>query len=184
MQRKKRPIHLLSAALPRRSVPKAMLPDSHPELPIDPDVLQPRVFKRPVHLTIEFQATVFAGGCIGGLARYGMSLILPASDNGWPVATFVTNLVGALFLGMLLEMLVRRGDDTGKRRIIRLGVGTGFTGAFTTYSTLAVETQLLLRGDHLPEAMAYALLSMIGGIMLAALGIKLAAAHHKWRKQP
>jgi CrcB protein len=166
----------------RKFIPHtAMLPDSHPELPIDPDVLQPRVFKRPVHLSIEFQLTVFIGGCIGGLARYGVTLISPAEINGWPVTTFIINLIGALFLGILLEALARCGDDSGKRRIVRLGMGTGFTGAFTTYSTLAIEAQLLLRSNHLIEAVTYALLSVICGIALSGLGIQLAATYNRRR---
>ncbi len=155
--------------------------DSHPELPLDPDAAQPGVYVWPPHLTPLLQITVFAGGCFGALARYETTLALPSSKNSWPMATFLANLVGAFLLGFLLESLVRRGADKGPRRVIRLGLGTGFMGAFTTYSTFAVEVVQLIRHQHIGLATLYASGSLIGGILCAGSGIWVAAAHHKRR---
>jgi CrcB protein len=157
-------------------------PDTHPELPVDPDIVLPRV-RRPVHLVGEFQLTVFAGGCLGALSRYGLTLLYPAKDGSWPAATFLVNLLGAFILGLLLEGLARRGDDTGARRFVRLGIGTGFLGAFTTYSTLAVDANLLVKNGHVPLAAAYTFASVAAGLLLSALGIQIAAAHHRRQKE-
>ncbi|NUP58138.1 MAG: CrcB family protein [Pseudarthrobacter sp.] len=98
---------------------------------------------RAVHLHPGFVAVVVLGGIFGALARYALGAVLPA-PGGWPLPTLAINLAGAFLLGALLEGLVRRGPDAGRRRILRLLAGTGFMGAFTTYSTLALETTTLL----------------------------------------
>lgn len=156
--------------------------DTHPELPLDPDAVRPGAYKWPPHFTPSFILIVFIGGCLGAAARYWISLQLAAPTNGWPVGTFSINLLGALLLGFLLEGLTRLGDDTGVRRTTRLAVGTGFMGAFTTFSTLAIETTLLLRNNNLALAGWYAGLSIFGGIVCSTLGIWVAASHHKLRE--
>lgn len=117
---------------------------------------------------------------LGTLARYALENVVPAPDK-WPLPTLLINVSGALLLGMLLEGLARRGDDSGHRRVLRLLLGTGVMGAFTTYSTLALEANMLLDGQHLGQALLYLGLSLIGGVMAAALGIWVAVKvfpHH------
>lgn len=132
---------------------------------------------RPVHLHPGFLLVVVAGGILGALARYGLSSVLPA-PGGWPVPTLAINLSGAFLLGLLLEALVRRGPDTGRLRLIRLFVGTGFMGAFTTYSTLAVETNTLFGGGRVADALLYVGVSVAAGAAATIAGIWLAAGHH------
>jgi CrcB protein len=101
-------------------------------------------------------------------------LWLPAG-TGFPRGTFIANLVGALVLGLLVETLARRGPDKGGRRRIRLLVGAGLCGGLTTYSTLAVETDLLVRAHRDGLAAEYALLSVVAGVAAAAAGIAIGA---------
>jgi CrcB protein len=143
--------------------------DSHPELPLDPD---------PGPLAIPLVAWVGLGGALGTATRYALTRWLPAG-SGVPRGTLIANLVGAVVLGVLLETLARRGPDDGLLRRIRLAAGTGFCGGLTTYSTLAVETDLLLRGHRDGLAVVYALGSIGAGIALAALGILLTAQVHR-----
>ena len=96
------------------------------------------------------------------------------------MATFAINLVGAFVLGLLLEALARSGEDLGWRHGIRLFAGVGFCGAFTTYSTLALDAVQLGRHGAWPAAALYTLGSVGGGLILAALGIALGAAHARW----
>jgi fluoride exporter len=147
--------------------------DSHAELPIDPDVSPSRV--RPLHLRPSSLAWVFAGGVVGTALRYTIELLLPHDAAGWPWGTFLINLSGAFILGALLEALARLGDDSGWRQRARLCAGTGGCGAFTTYSTLALESVLLGRNGHTATAMSYGVLSVVLGLVTAWLGIVVAA---------
>ncbi|MDQ0756594.1 CrcB family protein [Arthrobacter sp. B3I4] len=129
---------------------------------------------RPVHLHPGFVLLVVAGGMAGALARYGLSTVLP-SPGGWPLPTLVINLAGAFLLGLLLEALVRRGPDAGRLRRVRLLAGTGFMGAFTTYSTLALEATNLLGSGRSTDAVVYVAVTLLGGALATVAGIRAAA---------
>jgi CrcB protein len=144
-------------------------PDSHSELALDPD---------PGPLTAALIGLVGIGGALGTAARYGLAQWLPAGA-GLPRGTLIANLVGAIILGVLLESLARRGPDLGSLRRARLLIGTGFCGGLTTFSTLAVETDLLVRAHRDGLAAAYAVGSIGAGVALAALGIVVAARVHR-----
>lgn len=156
--------------------------DTHPELPIDPDAVQPGTYKWPPHFQPLLVLYVFLGGCAGAYMRYLVGLALPPS-NGWPVATITVNLLGAFVLGFLLEGLARLGDDKGILRAVRLFVGTGFIGAFTTYSTFAVDINSLANSHLVAEAAEYMLATLAGGVILAGLGIQVAARHHVYKEK-
>jgi CrcB protein len=132
---------------------------------------------RPVHLHPGFVLVVITGGVFGALARFGLSTVLP-SPGGWPLPTLMINLAGAFLLGVLLEALVRRGPDTGRLRVIRLLAGTGFMGAFTTYSTLALETNTLLGAGRTTDALVYVAATLLGGAIATVAGIRAAVGHH------
>jgi CrcB protein len=132
----------------------------------------------PGPLTPLLIAAVGLGGALGTACRYGISRWLPAG-NGFPWGTLLVNLVGALVLGVMLEVLARLGSDTGGRRRIRLLVGTGFCGGLTTYSTLAVEADLLIRSHRDGLAAGYAVVSVVAGLAVAAVGIAVAARVHR-----
>lgn len=151
-------------------------------LPIDSDVDMPEPVPspahRPIHLHPGFVLLVMTGGCLGALSRYSLGLVLPA-PGGWPLPTLLINLFGAFALGALLEGLSRRGPDTGRLRLVRLLAGTGFMGAFTTYSTLAVDAVHLFDAGAVTPALLYLGASLFGGIGAALAGIWVAARHHR-----
>lgn len=149
-------------------------------LPVDSDVDLPGpvAVHRPIHLHPGFVLLVVAGGCVGALARYSLGRVLPA-PGGWPLPTLLINLAGAFALGALLEGLSRRGADTGRLRLVRLLVGTGFMGAFTTYSTLAVDVVHLFDAGAVAPALLYLGASLFGGMAAALAGIWVAARHHR-----
>ena len=151
-------------------------PDPHGELPIDSDLAS--TGSRPVHLAWSSILLVLVGGTAGTASREGLSLAIPPV-GGIPVAIFAINIVGALFLGALLEALTRRGPDDGRRRSLRLLLGTGFAGGFTTYSALAVDSGLLLTGGNPLAGILYALGTVVVGALATVAGIALAAAHHR-----
>lgn len=160
------------------ATPEPDLASAHPCLTSSPDALPP---PRPLHRTPAAMAIVVVGGFFGAAAREAVEQALPTAPGGFPAATFAINLAGAFVLGALLEALVRAGDDTGWRRQARLVAGTGFCGAFTTYSTFAVETVQLTRADHPGTAALYAITTVIGGLLTVTAGIAVAAGHHQRR---
>ena len=106
----------------------------------------------------------------GTLARFGLSEVLP-TPAGLPVGIFLINIAGAFALGLLLEALARRGPDAGRRRALRLLLGTGFLGGFTTYSALAVDSALLLGSGRAVAGFGYLAVSVLVGLGATALGI-------------
>ncbi len=115
-------------------------------------------------------ALIVIGGACGTAARAGLEGSFGATAGQWPWITLSINVLGSLLLGVLLELL-SSGDDRGWRRSVRLGVGTGVMGGFTTYSTYAVETVGLMRGGEWLLGLVYALVSVLIGIAAAAAGI-------------
>src|SRR5215212_11288333 len=116
--------------------------------------------RRPAHLSWTSIGLVAVGSGLGTGLRYLITMLTP-KVAGLPIATFGVNVIGALLLGVLLELLADRSLDTGWSRRIRLGVGTGGLGGFTTYSALATETAIL--ASHPGRAIGYAMGTVILG---------------------
>lgn len=115
---------------------------------------------------------VFTGGAIGVGVRFALEAGFPSAPGGWPTTTFLINVIGSLALGMVSAWAALRGRETVRTRAIRLGVGTGVIGGFTTYSTFSVETVRLL-GDSAPLGMAYAFGSIVLGMLAAFAGMRV-----------
>ena len=94
-----------------------------------------------------------------------------AADSPFPLATFGINIVGAFALAVLLEALTARGSDAGRRRALRLFMGTGLLGGFTTYSALAVQTDQMLVHGHVVIGLAYGLGTVVAGFVASLAGI-------------
>lgn len=116
---------------------------------------------------------VALGGAIGTGAREVISLAVPPI-GGVPVAILGINVVGAFLLGLLLESLLRRGPDIGLRRDLRLFLGTGVLGGFTTYSALAADSSVLLIEGSALVGVLYAVGSVVLGVLASWSGIVLA----------
>lgn len=153
-----------SSTAPPGAKSQTALPDRHPH--------------RPLHLHGRFVLLVAAGGILGALSRYGFGMALPA-PNAWPLPTLLINLSGGLALGWLLEALSRSGPDAGLRRIARLGIGSGFLGAYTTYSTLALDSVHLIGSGRGMDGIWYLVASLLGGVAATTLGIWLGTLRHK-----
>ncbi len=105
---------------------------------------------------------VAAGGTVGTAARLALGMLLPQAG---PVAVLIANVVGALLIGILTARLPRATD-------LRLLLGTGALGGFTTYSAFMTGT-LGLWADAPLLAVGYALGSLALGLGAAALGLRL-----------
>lgn len=146
-------------------------------LPVDPDVdggSTRRGVARPVHLRPSYLLLVAAGGAAGTAAREGVTLLIPPLDD-FPLATFVINVIGAFALGALLEGLARLGADEGRRRGLRLLLGTGVLGGFTTYSSLATGGAQLVSAGQAAVGVTYLLVTVAVGGLATWAGIAVAA---------
>jgi CrcB protein len=104
---------------------------------------------------------IFAGGCLGALARGGLDELLPVRAGAWPWATFCVNVFGSVVLGYLVTRLHERLPPSTYRRPM---LGTGFCGALTTFSTLQIELVRLGRDGHAALATGYFGASLAAGL--------------------
>lgn len=125
---------------------------------------------RPSHLRLRFLALVAVGGTVGTALRELLTLLIP-SAGVFPIATFLINVVGAFALGLLLEVVARRGPDEGRRHVVRLLLGTGVLGGFTTYSALAATTAQLGVDADWVWAVAHPLGTVLIGAAASIAGI-------------
>jgi fluoride exporter len=102
------------------------------------------------------------GGFIGALSRFLISTILQRSTDRFPMGTYIINLSGSFLLGWLF------GSQIGQIGILFLG--TGFCGAFTTFSTLQWELIQLKQNKQPRNMILYISLTYSFGIIMASLG--------------
>ena len=123
-------------------------------------------------VTLGSVTLIWVGGSCGTALRY---LLGQAGLPGSGLAVIlVVNVAGSLLLAGLTERL-GSGAEGGRRRL-RLLLGPGFLGGFTTYSALAVDTVLLASGSAPGRAAAYALGSVVLGVLAAVAGRQLGRA--------
>lgn len=148
-----------------------------------PRVPSPSASVRSAHWRPTLIALVFLGGMAGTLSRALLNGVLPAPLD-LPLPTLIINLSGSFALGLLLESLLRTGADRGARLNLRVLLGTGFLGGFTTYSAFALETVELVTTGSYGFAAAYVMVSVLGGILFSFAGIGLATVLTRRKAQP
>ncbi|MBN2737832.1 MAG: fluoride efflux transporter CrcB [Spirochaetales bacterium] len=111
------------------------------------------------------------GGSFGALARYYLSKwVSDLSGAGFPWGTLTVNLIGSLVIGFcfgLFEKIIIPGE-------VKAFITVGFLGAFTTFSTFALESVNLFREGESRLALLNLGVSMVSGLVLAVAGIMLA----------
>jgi CrcB protein len=125
-------------------------------------------------------AAVAVGGAVGALARYEVGLAWPVGPGHFPMATFVINTSGAFLLGLILTVSMERERKwTPAWRYTRLFACVGVLGAWTTMSTIAVESDTLIRRGDAVEALGYLVATMAAGITAAAAGTAAGRLHRR-----
>jgi CrcB protein len=115
---------------------------------------------------------VLALGAVGATARYLLDAYIAARfPSTLPWGTFAVNMSGSLLLGLFTGMVVFGGAPTALKVIL----GTGFCGAYTTFSTFTFETVRLIEERSLYEAAANVLVSFFAGLLAAGAGLALGA---------
>ena len=107
---------------------------------------------------------IFLGGMAGGLVRAALEQEWPAGGHGWPWVTFSVNVAGTAVLASLL-LLVQRRPPVPDWLAPMLGIG--LCGALTTFSTLQLETVVLVHAGHAALGVAYGLGSIGFGLLTA-----------------
>jgi CrcB protein len=148
--------------------------------PIDPDIESDspgtageRGASRWPRLSPWVLAAVFGGGIAGGLARYGIECAIATSFERFPWDDFIVNLSGAFGLAVLLVLALEWAPAL---RQLRPAIGTGFFGAFTTFSSLAVGIDRFVSHGRPVLAVTYGAGSIVGGLAAASLGLVVGRA--------
>jgi CrcB protein len=114
---------------------------------------------------------VMIGGAVGAGFRYHIGRVaLLQLGPAFPWGTWIVNLLGGFLMGVLAGTLARFSEG-GEG--LRLFLGVGVLGGFTTFSAFSLETfNMLSRGDWL-FATAYAVSSVAGSILALILGVMM-----------
>ncbi|HEY8728156.1 MAG TPA: CrcB family protein [Acidothermaceae bacterium] len=163
--------------------------------PIDPDI-EPAEFENAdggslgvglptlPSFSVHIALVVFVGGLAGGLARYLVGRAWPTPPRGFPWNTFAVNVSGSFALAVLVvvvvEVLAHR-THAGLARYLRPALGTGFLGAFTTFSALTLSTDQLIAHSHVVLGLVYLVASVAAGLLAAIAGLRCGRLlGHRW----
>ena len=113
---------------------------------------------------------VFIGGGFGSVLRYVIGKWLNNPPNGIPYGTFTANLLGSLFIGIILGYAAKNETFTQNHILL---LATGFCGGFTTFSTFAYENQVFLKSGDFTSFAFYTIASFIFGFLAVFAGIYL-----------
>jgi CrcB protein len=117
---------------------------------------------------------VMLGGAIGAGFRYHISTVaLRFMGPGFPWGTWIINLLGGFLMGVLAAVLARSNEGAEQ---LRLFLGVGVLGGFTTFSAFSLETfNMLQRGDPVMAA-SYAVSSVAGSVLMLIGGVYMVRA--------
>jgi CrcB protein len=162
--------------------------DGTPRIPLDPDVdFGPADAAVPGHgqrRTRQAEAVIVValacGGVLGAVSRYAISFALPTEAGRFPWGTFLVNVSGSAALGFLLVLVI---EHFPRGRLARPVLGTGFLGAYTTFSTFTVEAIDLVRAGHAGTSIAYVAGSVFAGLLAVWAGMtsaRMALRAERW----
>jgi len=115
---------------------------------------------------------IAVAGAVGALARYGLDELIGRRAGAFPWGIFVVNVTGAFLMGVMTEALEPRFEDSW----VRLAVVTGFLGAYTTFSTLSLDTYRLLQLGHTGQAFVNAFGTLFAGLLAVWVGLEVGKA--------
>jgi CrcB protein len=110
---------------------------------------------------------VALGGGFGAWLRYVAGRLIPSGT--FPFATLTINILGSFAMGLLAGWLARQGGNES----MRLLLGVGVLGGFTTFSAFSLEVVTLAQRGALGMAAIYAAASLAGGIIGLVIGLAL-----------
>lgn len=116
-------------------------------------------------------AAVAAGAAVGAPARYLLDQLISRRVAAvFPYGTLAVNVLGSFLVGLLAGLLLRGGSPGPAAALAWAGLGTGFCGAFTTFSTFGFESVRLAEDGSYAEAGLNVLVSAAAGLLAVAAG--------------
>ena len=112
---------------------------------------------------------IAAGGAIGTLGRYGLSILALPISRTLPWGTIIINVLGSLLIGFFGTLTLASGKFPVSENI-RLFVMVGLCGGFTTFSAFSLQTLDLIRGGSLTRAGVNIFLSVTLCVVAVAVG--------------
>ena len=116
-------------------------------------------------------AAVFVGGALGTLVRAGLGTLRVADPGRWPWPTFTVNIIGAFLVGYFTTRLMERLPLSTYRRP---ALATGLCGGLTTFSTMQLETLIMIRYHSYGLALGYTAASITAGLLAVYLATAVA----------
>ena len=104
---------------------------------------------------------VGAGGAIGAIGRYLIGLLPMNPENGFPVKTFLINVIGCFNIGIIAALADKNAVNPNLVLLIKVGI----CGGFTTFSSFALETEGLIAKGSTGVALMYVILSLVCGVL-------------------
>lgn len=114
---------------------------------------------------------VFGGGIVGTLMRAVLVALMPVEPGQIPWSTFAVNVIGAFLLAILWGYLIGTELPPAWAQRIRLSVGVGLLGSFTTYSAFIAQIYTLQGSGAPVHALAYTVLSICVGLGSSCAGL-------------
>src|SRR5262249_42034279 len=116
---------------------------------------------------------IAVAGAAGSLARYWVDGFVSRRAGGFPWGTFVVNITGALILGFLFTLFTERVTVDPW---VRSSLTIGLLGAYTTLSTLSLESYRLIEDGSYALAFANTVGSLTAGLLAVYAGVVVARA--------
>ena len=110
---------------------------------------------------------IFLGGGFGSILRYAISKLFMADKSSFPWSTLIANFIGCFIIGIILGWFINNNKQYSDLYVF---LSIGFCGGLTTFSTFSVEGLAYLKNGDLLIFITYLLFSIIGSILLTALG--------------
>lgn len=110
---------------------------------------------------------IFLGGGLGSILRYAISKLFVTDKSSFPWSTLIANFIGCFIIGIVLGWFINNNKQYSDLYVF---LSIGFCGGLTTFSTFSVEGLIYLKNGDLLIFITYLLFSIIGSILLAALG--------------
>lgn len=110
---------------------------------------------------------IFLGGGFGSILRYAISKLFMADKSSFPWSTLIANFIGCFIIGIVLGWFLNNNKQYSDLYVF---LSIGFCGGLTTFSTFSVEGLAYLKNGDLLIFITYLLFSIIGSILLTALG--------------